>query len=147
MIKQISNSTFQIAERLSKLEHDIFETSWDKETINKKINLGEFVYWVFEVDKNFIGYSAIHLTGNEIHLLGIGVSINYRKLEIGKELLTEVLRYFNESIYTKILLEVRESNTSAIKLYESMGFVRYGIRRNYYKNEDGLLYFLEKINV
>lgn len=31
-------------------------------------------------------------------------------------------------------LEVRESNLPAIRLYESLGFVTEGIRKNFYRN-------------
>jgi [ribosomal protein S18]-alanine N-acetyltransferase len=34
-------------------------------------------------------------------------------------------------------LEVRPSNPPAIRLYESMGFVRVGVRKNYYQATNG----------
>jgi ribosomal-protein-alanine N-acetyltransferase len=36
---------------------------------------------------------------------------------------------------TELLLEVRESNLGAISLYESLGFVQVGRRKNYYQIE------------
>ena len=36
-----------------------------------------------------------------------------------------------------IFLEVRASNSSAIRLYEKKGFNEIGIRKNYYKIIDG----------
>jgi ribosomal-protein-alanine N-acetyltransferase len=38
-------------------------------------------------------------------------------------------------------LEVRESNTAAIALYESIGFQRVGVRKNYYSDpqEEGIV--------
>jgi ribosomal-protein-alanine acetyltransferase len=43
-----------------------------------------------------------------------------------------------------IILEVRESNTPAVRLYESIGFTEDGRRKGYYRNpvEDALLYRL-----
>ena len=43
-----------------------------------------------------------------------------------------------------ITLEVRESNSSAISLYEGAGFVKAGIRKNFYSNppENAVLYTL-----
>lgn len=40
-----------------------------------------------------------------------------------------------------ITLEVRMSNTSAIALYEKLGFAKAGVRKNFYENnhEDALL--------
>jgi len=41
----------------------------------------------------------------------------------------------------QILLEVRQSNLPAIRLYESFGFKAYGTRKNYYEKpaEDAVL--------
>ena len=53
---------------------------------------------------------------------------------------------------TRCLLEVRVSNTSAIQLYEKLGFKRDGIRKNYYPTEtsmreDALLMSLDLENL
>jgi [ribosomal protein S18]-alanine N-acetyltransferase len=41
-----------------------------------------------------------------------------------------------------VLLEVRESNLAARRLYEKTGFVQAGVRKSYYVNplEDAILY-------
>ena len=43
------------------------------------------------------------------------------------------------------MLEVRKSNTPAIKLYESLGFISVGVSKNHYKlpTEDAILMNLE----
>ena len=42
--------------------------------------------------------------------------------------------YAAECKIENILLEVRESNTAARSLYDSLGFRPVGVRKNYYKN-------------
>ena len=56
----------------------------------------------------------------------------------GKVLLTETLNIIN----LPCVLEVRESNTPAIKLYENLDFVLLGRRKNFYSNpaEAALIY-------
>jgi ribosomal-protein-alanine N-acetyltransferase len=41
----------------------------------------------------------------------------------------------------KVFLEVRQSNAPALALYEHMGFLRVGVRKNFYSNptEDACL--------
>ena len=40
-----------------------------------------------------------------------------------------------------LFLEVRASNEDAIRLYEKSGFIKTGVRKNYYENkEDAILY-------
>ena len=48
--------------------------------------------------------------------------------------------FFNEcrkANITNIFLEVRRSNSLAIRLYEYNGFNEVGVRNNYYQNRDG----------
>ena len=54
MIKKIEKSTIELADKLAKLEKSLFETAWDSDVINTKINNGEFVYWVFEHDHQLL---------------------------------------------------------------------------------------------
>ena len=145
MIKMIEKSTLEYAENLAKLEETLFTTSWDRVTINEKINRGEFLYWVYEQDDQIIGYLAIQKTLNDLHILGIGVLKDYRNQSIAKKLTQELISYFEISQFEKILLEVRESNEAATNLYQSFGFKQYGVRKNYYVNEDAKLFQREKI--
>jgi len=145
MIKVVQKSTLELAGTLAELEKTLFTTSWDREIINNKINKGEFIYWVYEQDKKIVGYLAIQKTFNDLHILGIGVLENYRNQSIAKKLTYELISYFETSQFDKILLEVRQSNEIAMNLYQSFGFKQYGIRKNYYVNEDANLFQKEKM--
>tara|TARA_B100000886_G_C20235500_1_gene412399 strand:- start:25 stop:468 length:444 start_codon:yes stop_codon:yes gene_type:complete len=145
MIKKIEKSTLELADKLAKLEKSLFGTAWDSDLINTKINNGEFVYWVFEHDHQIVGYLAIQKTFFDIHILGIGVLESHRNNSIAKKLTQELISYFAVSDFNKILLEVRQSNVIAMSLYKSLGFKQYGVRKNYYVNEDANLFHLEKI--
>ena len=145
MIKMIENSTPEFAENLAKLEKTVFTSAWDIDTINNKINIGEFIYWIYEQDNEIVGYLAIQKTLNDLHILGIGVLENYRNQSIAKKLTKELISYFEISQFHKILLEVRQSNEVAINVYQSFGFIQYGVRKNYYVNEDAKLFQREKI--
>ena len=145
MIKMIEKSTVELSDKLAKLEISLFETAWDSVLINNKINNGEFVYWVFEQDNQIVGYLAIQKTFFDIHILGIGVLESYRNNSIAKKLTKELISYFEVSDFNKILLEVRQSNDIAMSLDKSFGFKQYGVRKNYYANEDANLFHLEKI--
>ena len=45
-----------------------------------------------------------------------------------------------------VTLEVRESNASAISLYESLGFRSFGIRENYYSDNGENAKIMWRIN-
>ena len=65
------------------------------------------------------------------------VDNNYRNMGIASKLLNSLENTY-ENI-DNITLEVRESNTSAISFYLKNGFKEIAKRKNYYKDEDGIL--------
>lgn len=80
-----------------------------------------------------IGYVVLSETGDDISVDDIAVLPDFRRMGIGRSL----LKYsFNEYIERNFILEVRESNLSAIDLYKSMGFEQVGFRKRYYRNPD-----------
>jgi len=85
-------------------------------------------------DDKLVGYGGIARLGRkkpyeyEIHTIGVDAA--YQGQGIGRHLLTALLEYANGGT---IFLEVRTDNDAAISLYESVGFVRVGMRRRYYR--------------
>lgn len=75
-------------------------------------------------------------------LLLIGTAQEARRKGIGQRLLSEAL---SEACGTSVLLEVREHNEPALRLYRRMGFQEYRRRRNYYTapKEDAVLMIRE----
>lgn len=62
--------------------------------------------------------------------LGIGVLEPYRGQGVGKALIEAALQKAKEKGLTRIVLTVRETNTTAIALYKKMGFEKEGIHKN-----------------
>ena len=50
-----------------------------------------------------------------------------------------LLKEFLKRIKKDVTLEVKEDNLVAIRLYEKNGFIKKAIRKNYYKDKDGIL--------
>ena len=147
MIEQIKSCNDQLANKLASIEQNIFGACWPPEVLKEKINKGEFLYWIFNKNNNIVGYLGIQKSLDELQILGIGILEEYRNTGLAKKLTAELIRYFKNSYQNKVILEVRESNIAAINLYKSVGFSQYGKRENYYKNEDAILFELEKAYV
>ena len=98
----------------------------------KRLVVGLLVMWVI-VDEGHIGTFAIHP--------------DYRRLGIGRKLLARSLLEATKEGLVQVFLEVRRSNTAAIRLYEAFGFQVDGIRARYYRDtgEDALLMRLERV--
>jgi ribosomal protein S18 acetylase RimI-like enzyme len=62
--------------------------------------------------------------------LGMGVRADYRRRGIGRLLTAAALGKAIDTGLTRVELEVFASNTAAVHLYESLGFVKEGFKRN-----------------
>ena len=80
------------------------------------------------------GYVVAWLVVGEVHILNLAVDPAARRQGVGRALMVHVLRSFQSKGATKETLEVRRSNAGAQALYESLGFVRAGVRRGYYSD-------------
>lgn len=100
--------------------------------------------WVLEKDKKMIGFIIVTLQVEECHILNITVDRRFQRQGYGHQLLTFALAEAQKQGAVIAYLEVRHSNTRAIKLYEKMGFVQIGIRKDYYPvptgREDALVF-------
>jgi len=88
--------------------------------------------WCIEVDGGIAGFAVFNSVLDEATLLNTAVAPAYRRRGIARELLAHALRELPSRGIVRCLLEVRVSNTSAIAIYEQLGFIADGNRRNYY---------------
>lgn len=92
-----------------------------------------------------IGFAAFHRVGEEAELWNLAVVPQSRRQGIAQALLQEAARRLLAAGAAKIFLEVRASNTPALRLYEVAGGKTVGRRRDYYQNpqEDALMLVLD----
>ena len=122
------------------LENDCFEDSWsEKELVNTLRNPLYDIY-VLEVSGEVVGYFVI-MTVDDCELLRICVKKEERGKGYASALINKIMEIINEKDVHRILLEVRHTNISAIKLYKKFGFAEFGVRKNYYGGSiDALLF-------
>jgi RimJ/RimL family protein N-acetyltransferase len=68
--------------------------------------------------------------------LGLMVAAGYRRRGIGRQLLDRAVAWARDAGVRKLELHVFPWNGPAIRLYESFGFVREGLRRGHYRRDD-----------
>lgn len=93
--------------------------------------------WVCLERGTIRGYALMSCGGGEAHLLNICVDPDYQGQGLGQVLLRHVLWQAGRLGADQLFLEVRPSNTRAIRLYDAMQFSEVGRRRNYYPAEQG----------
>lgn len=87
-----------------------------------------------------IAFSLAWSVADELQLLDMATHPEHRRQGHARALLSELLRYARHEHKRLLLLEVRQSNEPAIRLYRGLGFDTAGVRRGYYSDtgEDAL---------
>jgi|GEM_PF-6632737 len=78
-----------------------------------------------------------------LHICGLGRKPSAAKLGIA-EALMRALQYYQEATALPCVLEVRESNSKALHLYQKWGYERVKEIPHYYKNPDESAYLLRR---
>lgn len=100
-----------------------------------------FIYVLRTPEQPVAAFCAFWLVAEQVHINNLAVLPELRGRGLGTQLLEAVIAeaaHFGAELLT---LEVRESNTPALRLYARSGFVRDGVRKNYYSSpvEDALI--------
>jgi [ribosomal protein S18]-alanine N-acetyltransferase len=91
-----------------------------------------------------LGYAVMSIAADEAHLLNLCIDPARQGQGLGALLLDHVTASAHAQGATVIYLEVRPSNGRAVALYRRAGFLRIGVRPNYYRaaggREDALVF-------
>ena len=92
-----------------------------------------------------VGYAFVSRYVDAWHVMNVAVAPEYRRRGIATTLLERAFEVTAADPRRGYTLEVRMSNTDAIRLYERLGFEHRGIRRGYYTDnrEDALIMWRE----
>ena len=89
----------------------------------------------------FVSESATGITGvvigrqvaEEAEILNLAVRVSARRGGHGRALVSKMLEEFAGQGVSRVFLEVRESNATAVDFYEKLGFRQVGVREGYYQ--------------
>jgi ribosomal-protein-alanine N-acetyltransferase len=80
-----------------------------------------------------IGYAGVFAPGHtEADILTVGVVPNHRGQGIAKALMALLTDWANAQGSTAMMLEVKTDNHEAIGLYESLGYLKLNVRKDYF---------------
>jgi ribosomal-protein-alanine N-acetyltransferase len=109
---------------------------WSENIFRDCLRVG-YTCRALDLTGKIIGYGVMSLGAGEAHVLNVCVLPEFRNIGFGRRLLEHLLERAGVAGVNEAFLEVRPSNTSAIRLYQRLGFEQIGIRRGYYQASDG----------
>ncbi len=133
-----------LLKEIAQKDIDCFEHEddfWDEAMFASQLPDSLHVFLADDSDEGVRGYICMTHVLDEAEVVRIGVFPQYRGRGVGERLLRAGIERCSELGAAEINLEVRRSNAPARALYEKLGFVTVGQRKNYYpkENEDAIL--------
>ncbi len=124
-----------------RLENECFDHPWSERLIREHLENENSVTFVCICDGVCAGYGGAVKVIDEGQITNIAVLPAFRKRGFGDALVNALV----SCDFEFLTLEVRASNSPAIRLYEKHGFKKVGLRKRYYDGrEDAVLMTLER---
>lgn len=139
----IREMTLEDVDRVCELEEMAFSMPWHKESFVEMIENKDALYLVADDEyAGVIGCCGVRSIVGEGDITNVVVYPDFRKKGVAYEMLSQLLLRGEKDFGIKeFTLEVRYSNMGAIHLYEKLGFLSEGVRKNFYEEplEDALI--------
>lgn len=126
--------------QINAIEQECFHGSWTAETLLSELN-SPLNYLVTEERGGAIaGFALGRVAADEAELFQIATLPEFRRQGIAGRLLDCLHAGMRERGAACCFLEVRSRNAGAIALYEKSGYERIALRKNYYPDDDAVIY-------
>ncbi len=118
------------------IERASYQFPWSEGIFRDCLRVGYYCRIVM-LSGEIVGYGIMSTGAGEAHILNVCVRESFRSRGIGRALLEHLLSRAGASGSSEAYLEVRPSNTAAVRLYQTIGFEPIGVRRGYYQAVGG----------
>lgn len=126
---------------VAELEQLSFSVPWSYESLEQGLSNGLDQYLVWEENGIAAGYINFRILAGEGEIERVAVHPLLRGRGFGRKLMEAMVEYASSQGVTDMTLDVRVNNQRAINLYESCGFVKEAVRKDYYREpvEDAII--------
>ena len=118
------------------IERASYQFPWSEGIFRDCLRVG-YLCRVAAIGREVVGYAVMSAGAGEAHILNLCVGETQRCRGVGRRLLLGLIERAAAAGMGEAFLEVRPSNTRAIRLYLSLGFEQVGTRRGYYQAVNG----------
>lgn len=138
MIRKMSQNDL---DAVNAIEMQAFQDPWSKQDFINELESNPYsCIYVKEINGEAVAYVDLWIAYENAEIANIAVKKEFLHQGIASELVQFCLQMIQQSKCENFTLEVRVSNTNAIKLYEKFGFQTVSKRKKYYADgEDAYL--------
>src|SRR3990170_6749424 len=121
-------------DRVAAIEAASFSNPWTRDMLARELQHANItrIYVLKLADGGIAAFCACWLIIDEAHINTLAVDPSRRRRGLATALLEHVLADLAAEGARRATLEVRRSNTAALRLYERLGFFVAAVRPNYY---------------
>ncbi len=133
---------------IERIEQASYPTPWSRSMFASELAKPSSLSLAAVDDEGaLIGYLVLSRYVDAWHVMNVAVAPEHRRAGVASALLERLLDVTRDDARRGYTLEVRVSNTAAIRLYERFGFEARGIRRGYYTDnrEDALIMWRDAV--
>lgn len=120
--------------QVAELEKLCFSDPWSEKSVASELSNPLSLWLVAMEGERLAGYVGSQTVLGETDMMNIAVHPDFRRQGVATLLIERLVAALRARGSHCLTLEVRQSNESAGRLYERMGFETIGLRKNYYKN-------------
>ena len=141
---KIVNMNADHVSQVAALEAICFRDPWSEKSVASELT-NPLSLWLVALDGDRLaGYVGSQSVLGESDMMNVAVHPDYRRQGIAEKLCIALVDALKEKGNHCLMLEVRASNDPARALYEKLGFLQVGLRKNYYRNPKEDAYILRK---
>lgn len=142
---EISEMTPQDVPEVAALERQIFTMPWSENGFLSSLQSPDTLYLIARREGRLLGYCGFLQSFDEADITNVAVAPEERGRGVAYEMLSELMQRGRERGIMRYTLEVRIGNAAAVHLYQKLGFISDGIRKNFYEKprEDALIMWTE----
>jgi len=132
--------------QLALAEVECFEDPWPEQFFTSELYApARFQRILVDPAGTLVAYLFTAWQYLDLHILKIATRPPFRRAGLGRRLMLVAEEHARAMAGETLTLEVRTSNTDAIKLYESMAYQHVGIRSGYYADGSHALVMTKRV--
>lgn len=122
------------------IEQKSFECPWTEEDFCHCLLRRDCLGMIAEDCDKILGFTIYELHKTKIEILNIAVHPDWRRRNIGCQMVKKLIDKLSPYRKTKIVIKIRESNTSAQLFFREIGFRAIQTLINYYQDANEAAY-------
>ena len=125
------------------IENSSFEFPWFEEDFIRCLRQRNCIGMVAEYDEHVVGFMIYELHKSRLHILNFAVHAEFRRSDVGQQMVSKLISKLSHQRRTQITLEVRETNLDAQLFFRDQGFRATTVMRSFYEDTPEDAYLME----